>query len=124
MSDLSGKTLGNFELEEKIGAGGMGEVYRARQISLDRQVAVKILPAALANDEDFCARFEREAKAAASLIHPNVIQVYEFGFADDNIPFFAMEYVEGSDLNQLLRFGQKFSWDEKADWWFQGFFQS
>src|SRR5205814_2104933 len=66
-----GRRLGDFVLEKKIGQGGMGEVYRARQISLDRVVAIKILPKALAAQPDFIERFQREAKSAANLVHPN-----------------------------------------------------
>ena len=100
MTDL--KRLGDFALEKKIGAGGMGEVYLARQVSLDRTVAVKILPRSLAAQESFMERFQREAKAAANLIHPNVIQIYSIG-VEDGVPYFAMELVEGEDLQQRAR---------------------
>lgn len=101
-----GLQLGDFRLESKLGQGGMGEVYRATQISLDRAVAVKVLPQGLAHQSQFADRFEREAKSAARLIHPNVIQVYAFGIVQD-IPYFAMELVEGEDLHErLTREGQ------------------
>ncbi len=101
---LIGRQLGDFLLDKKLGAGGMGEVYRARQISLDRIVAVKVLPRSLATQEGFEERFRREARAAANLIHPNVIQVYHIGIDPDaGTPYFAMEYVEGDDLQQRLK---------------------
>ena len=96
------RRLGDFELVRKIGQGGMGEVWLANQVSLDRNVAVKVLPRTLASQENFIERFQREAKAAASLVHPNVIQIYAYGI-DEGTPYFAMEYVEGEDLQQRMR---------------------
>ncbi|GIW72663.1 MAG: hypothetical protein KatS3mg102_2205 [Planctomycetota bacterium] len=96
------RQLGDFILEKKIGQGGMGEVYLAHQVSLDRRVAVKVLPRSLAAQENFIERFQREAKAAANLIHPNVIQIYSIG-VEQGTPYFAMEYVEGEDLSERLR---------------------
>ena len=96
------RCLGDFELVRKIGQGGMGEVWLATQVSLDRPVAVKVLPRALASQENFIERFQREAKAAASLVHPNVIQIYAYGI-HEGTPYFAMEYVEGEDLQQRMR---------------------
>jgi tetratricopeptide (TPR) repeat protein len=104
------RKLGDFLLEKKIGAGGMGEVFKARQVSLDRIVAVKVLPKSLAEQENFLERFQREAKAAANLIHPNVIQIYSIG-VEEGIPYFAMEFVEGEDLQQKMRC-QSFTYDE------------
>jgi len=101
-SNTHGKLLGDFRLDRKIGQGGMGEVYLATQVSLDRKVAVKLLPASLANSENFIERFEREAKSAASLVHANVIQVYAFGVVDES-PYFAMEFVDGEDLSDRLK---------------------
>lgn len=101
-----GTVLGDFRLDRKLGQGGMGEVYLATQVSLDRPVAVKLLPTQFATQDQFIERFEREAKSAASLVHPNVIQVYAYGIVD-GAPYFAMEYVEGEDLHQrLTRCGQ------------------
>ncbi len=105
------KLLGDFELERKVGQGGMGEVWLARQVSLDRPVAVKVLPRSLANQENFIERFQREAKAAASLVHPNVLQIYSFGVAEGT-PYFAMEYVEGEDLQERMRRSRGLGWDE------------
>lgn len=101
MSDLP-RELGDFVLEKLIGQGGMGEVYLGRQKSLDRPVAVKLLRDEYARDESFIARFKREAKSAAKLIHPNIIQVYQLGEANGEY-YFAMEYVEGKDLQVILK---------------------
>jgi len=99
--------LGEYVLERRIGKGGMGQVFLAKQESLDRQVAVKVLPKELAKDETFRARFKREAKSAASLIHPNVIQIYSFGI-EKGVPYFAMEYVDGEDLAVKLKKGEQY----------------
>ncbi|MCW8141948.1 MAG: serine/threonine protein kinase, partial [Planctomycetota bacterium] len=107
------RRLGDFELERKVGQGGMGEVWLARQISLDRPVAVKVLPRSLANQDNFIERFQREAKAAASLVHPNVLQIYSFGVSEGT-PYFAMEFVEGEDLQQRMRRGGGLDWAEMA----------
>ena len=77
--DFSGQTLGQYELREMLGAGGMGTVYRAYQIALKRAVAVKVLPASLAIEPDFVERFSREAETAAALEHPHIIPVYDYG---------------------------------------------
>ncbi len=96
------QTLGKYQLVRKLAVGGMGEVWLARQVSLDRPVAVKVLPRSLANQDNFIERFQREAKAAASLVHPNVLQIYSFGVSEGT-PYFAMEFVEGEDLQQRMR---------------------
>ena len=75
-------TIGDFEVVDKLGQGGMGAVYRARQISLDRLVALKILPHQFEEDEDYVARFQREARVAAGLNHPNLVRVFASGQAD------------------------------------------
>ena len=75
---LSGTKLGVYEILDPIGAGGMGEVYRARDTKLDRDVAIKVLPEEFATDEERLARFEREAKLLASLNHPNIASIYGF----------------------------------------------
>ncbi|MBI3724371.1 protein kinase [bacterium] len=109
-----GRRLGDFTLEKKIGQGGMGEVYRARQISLDRPVAVKVLPRTLATMPGFIDRFQREAKAAANIIHPHVIQIYAYGI-EDGTPYFAMEFVEGEDLQQRMRRMRRLTLEETVD---------
>ncbi len=108
------KQLGDFVLEKKIGHGGMGEVYLAHQVSLDRRVAVKVLPRSLATQENFIERFQREAKAAANLIHPNVIQIYSIG-VEQGTPYFAMEYVDGEDLAERLKRVKRLSYEEAVD---------
>src|SRR5580698_10352717 len=91
---LEGQQLGEFEIIERIGRGGMGAVYKARQTSLDRIVALKTLQSSLAEDEDYIARFRQEAKVAAALNHPNLVQVISAG-ENEGLHWFAMEYVEG-----------------------------
>ncbi len=93
--------LGGFEILSKAGQGGMGVVYRARQKSLDRIVALKILPPKLAKDEMFVKRFQSEARAAAKFNHPNIVQVFDVG-VDKNFNYLAMEYVDGKTVKQDL----------------------
>lgn len=94
--------LGGFEILRTLGKGGMGTVYLARQISLDRLVALKVLRQRWADDTTFLARFTREARAAARLSHHNVVQIYDVG-EDNGLHFFSMEYVQGKNLAVLLR---------------------
>ncbi|HEX3086024.1 MAG TPA: protein kinase, partial [Pyrinomonadaceae bacterium] len=96
-----GTKLGRYEIRTKLGAGGMGEVYLAHDETLDRSVAVKILPADLAAKQDRMERFVREAKAAAALNHPNIAHIYEIG-ESDGVNFIAMEFVDGDTLRQLI----------------------
>ncbi|HZV03286.1 MAG TPA: protein kinase [Planctomycetota bacterium] len=110
----AGRRFDDFQLEKKIGQGGMGEVYRARQISLDRPVAVKVLTRGLASQPGFVERFRREAKAAANIVHPHVIQIYAYGIANE-MPYFAMEYVEGEDLQQRTRRLKRLPMEEIVD---------
>lgn len=102
MTDLVGRQLGGCEILAKLGQGGMGTVYKARQIALDRVAAVKVLPPQLGCDEDFIARFSREAAAAAQLSHPNIVQVYAAGMQDD-LRYFVMEFVDGENVQQRLK---------------------
>jgi predicted ATPase/serine/threonine protein kinase len=97
----SGTQLGPYELIELLGAGGMGEVYRARDARLDRIVAIKILPAAFSADRERLHRFEREARSASALNHPNIVTIYELG-QDHSCHYIAMELVEGNTLRELL----------------------
>jgi DNA-binding beta-propeller fold protein YncE len=99
---LAGRSLADYRVEELIGRGGMGEVYRALDTRLDRRVALKVLGSSLADDEAFRRRLLRESRLAASLDHPNVIPIYEAGNQQGHL-FIAMRYVEGSDLRSLLR---------------------
>src|SRR6516162_2865675 len=93
---------GRYRILEKLGEGGMGAVYKAHDTQLDRDVAVKVLPAQSLHDADAVARFQREARALAKLSHPNIIQAYDSG-ADMGKHFLVMEYVEGVNLVALLR---------------------
>ncbi|MBZ5662512.1 MAG: protein kinase [Acidobacteriia bacterium] len=101
MPILPGRRLGPYEILSAIGAGGMGEVYKARDTRLDRIVAIKVLPVHLADRSDLRERFEREAKTIASLNHPHICTLYDTGHQDD-IDFLVMEYIEGETLAQRL----------------------
>ena len=100
----SGTKLGPYEILTPLGAGGMGEVYRARDERLKRDVAVKVLPAELAADAERRTRFEREARAASGLSHPNILTIYDIGSSDATV-YIAMELVEGSTLKDLTASG-------------------
>jgi serine/threonine protein kinase len=95
------RTVRNYEIKELIATGGMAAIYKAVQVSLDRVVAIKILHGHLAQDQNFITRFEREAKAAANLQHENIVNIIDFGKAED-VYFIAMEYVEGRSLKDLI----------------------
>jgi serine/threonine-protein kinase len=99
--DLTGRTLADFHVERQLGRGGMGEVYLARQVSLDRPVALKVLKPELASNPTYMARFEAEAWAAAKLNHPNIVHIYTLGGVD-RLKFIAMEYVAGTNLREFL----------------------
>ncbi|HEX8340005.1 MAG TPA: protein kinase, partial [Tepidisphaeraceae bacterium] len=101
-----GSTLGGYTVVQKLGAGGMGAVYLARQNSLDRNVALKTLHPHLADDSQLVARFTREAYAAAQLTHHNIVQIYDIG-AERNVNFFSMEFVQGRTLADVLRENHK-----------------
>ncbi len=103
VDDTLGRTIaGKYRVEQMIGEGGMGKVYKATQLALDKPVVLKVLRQALLGDERTVARFQREAKAASRLNHPNSISVLDFGQADDGAMYIAMEYVQGKDLHQIL----------------------
>ena len=99
-----GARLGPYEVLSALGAGGMGEVYRARDTRLGRDVAVKVLPAALSDDPTFKRRFERAARAISRLQHPNVCALYDVG-SEGGLDYLVMEYLEGETLEQRLRRG-------------------
>jgi eukaryotic-like serine/threonine-protein kinase len=102
---IAGTRLGPYEILSRIGAGGMGEVYRARDTRLDRTVAIKILPPVLTNDPAARSRFEREARAIAALRHPRVCTLHDIGH-QDGTDFLVMEYLEGETLAERLRKGK------------------
>src|SRR5881398_3424483 len=101
MTLAAGTKLGRYEIRSQIGEGGMGEVYLAQDTKLDRKIALKILPAELAANEDRMRRFVQEAKAAAALNHPHIAHIYEIG-EHDGVNFIAMEFVDGFTLRQLI----------------------
>lgn len=102
MRDLAGQTFGSYLLEEPLGSGGMGEVYAARHVRLTkRRAAVKVLPSSLATEPEFRRRFEAEANAAASLDHPNILGLWEFG-EHEGMPYLAMPLILGGSLKELL----------------------
>src|SRR5947207_2580205 len=100
---MIGRKLGHYEIQALLGAGGMGEVYRARDTRLDRIVAVKVLPPHLSNPE-LRERFEREARTISSLNHPHICMLFDVGRQDD-IDYLVMEYLEGETLAERLKKG-------------------
>ena len=101
LGDVAVRTLGDFELIEELGRGGMGVVYRARQLSLDREVAVKVLPSLASMNPGAVERFRREAEACARLSHPGIVAVHGVGEVGGD-HYFAMELVEGPSFADLL----------------------
>jgi eukaryotic-like serine/threonine-protein kinase len=104
MALTSGTKLGPYEIVAPLGAGGMGEVYRARDTRLDRIVAIKILPSHLSKNHEAKQRFDREARTIFSLNHPNICSLYDVGH-QDGIDYLVMEYLEGETLADRLRKG-------------------
>src|ERR1700723_2746168 len=104
MTLKTGSRLGPYEILAAIGAGGMGEVYRARDTQLGRDVAIKVLPSFLSADPDRLRRFEQEARATAALNHPNILVVFQFG-AHDGVPYLVSELLEGNTLREPLQHG-------------------
>ncbi|MEM1297369.1 MAG: serine/threonine-protein kinase, partial [Verrucomicrobiota bacterium] len=100
------RLMPDYTIERMLGRGGMGAVYQGVQISLDRPVAIKVLPPELGSDPEFEARFRREAKSMARLNHPNIVQIYDFGQTEGQHFFFVMEFVDGADLHQLIQSGE------------------
>jgi len=101
---MIGKTFAHYEILRKLGEGGMGEVFLAMDTELGRKVALKFLPSQYARDEEFRARFKREARAAAALSHPNIVTIHEVSEFEDR-PYIAMEYVDGPSLKELIAGG-------------------
>src|SRR5579872_4526788 len=104
MALTAGTRLGPYEILGELGAGGMGEVYRARDTRLDRTVAIKILPEHLSSNSQSRERFEREAKAISSLSHPHICPLYDVGH-QDGVDFLVMEYLEGETLASRVKKG-------------------
>src|SRR5271169_360730 len=98
---MVGRTISHYEIVEKLGEGGMGVVYKARDTHLDRFVAIKVLPPEKVADAERKRRFVQEAKSASALNHPNIITIYDIA-SENGIDFIAMEYVPGKALNQLI----------------------
>src|SRR5262245_39127634 len=99
-----GARLGVYEVVGLLGAGGMGEVYRARDVRLGRDVAIKVLPASLGTDAERLLRFEQEARAAAALNHPNILAVHDIG-THESLSFIVSELLEGETLREKLGHG-------------------
>ena len=104
MALTSGTRVGPYEIQSPLGAGGMGEVYRAKDTRLDRTVAIKILPAHLSDDPEFKQRFEREARTVSSLNHSHICHLYDIG-SQDGTDFLVMEFLDGETLADRLRRG-------------------
>src|SRR5262245_54957742 len=100
----SGTQLGPYEIAAPLGAGGMGEVYRAKDSRLDRDVAIKVLPPEFALDPNRLTRFQREAKAVAALSHPNILAIHDYG-AEQGQTYAVMELLEGETLRRRLARG-------------------
>src|SRR5512135_1932457 len=105
MTVVAGSRLGPYEIVAPLGAGGMGEVYRARDAKLGREIAIKVLPSSVAEDRDRRLRFEQEARSASALNHPNILTIYDIGEADGTV-YIAMELVEGRTLRELVASGE------------------
>src|SRR6267142_4389301 len=104
MALTSGTKLGPYEIQTSIGAGGMGEVYRAHDSRLDRTVAIKVLPASFSADRDRLQRFAQEARAAAALNHPNILSIFDIG-DEQGAPYVVSELLEGETLRDRIRSG-------------------
>src|SRR5690349_16499832 len=98
----AGTRIGTYQITGPLGAGGMGEVYRARDTRLGREVAIKVLPAGVASNPDRLARFEREARAVAGLNHPNIVTLFSVE-DEEGVRFLTMELVEGQSLDRVMR---------------------
>ena len=105
MTLAAGTKLGPYEIQSPLGAGGMGEVYRARDTRLGRDVALKILPESFTRDTDRLVRFEQEARAVAALNHPNILAIHDVGKNNDS-PFLVSELLEGQSLREILEHGR------------------
>src|SRR5947208_2650810 len=100
--ELTGTTLGKYQVMERLGRGGMADVYRAYQPGMDRYVAIKVMHSHLADDSNFITRFRREAQSVGNLRHPNIVQVIDFDVQDDEY-YMVMEYIQGETLKAVLK---------------------
>src|SRR5260370_4380281 len=115
MSLASGNKLGPYEIQSPLGAGGMGEVYRALDTRLDRTVAIKILPDHLSSNPEAKQRFDREARAISSLNHPNICTLHDVGH-QDGTDYLVMEYLEGETLADRLAKGPSANCPDPEVW--------
>src|ERR1700680_2706957 len=104
MALAAGTKIGPYEILASLGAGGMGEVYRARDISLRRAVAIKLIPASFSQDSDRLRRFSQEAQSTAALNHPNILSIFQIGEHEGG-PYIVSELLEGQSLRQVVRAG-------------------
>src|SRR5579871_3679625 len=102
MKDLVGQNLGQYQILGEIAKGGMSTVYRAKQMSMGREVAIKVLPSALMHDSNFADRFHREVDIIARLQHPHILPVYDFG-EQDEMPYIVMAYIRGGTLSERIK---------------------
>ncbi|MBN1147913.1 MAG: serine/threonine protein kinase, partial [Anaerolineales bacterium] len=102
MQELVGQTLNRYKIIELLGEGGMGAVYKAHDVTLQRDVAIKVMHSHYARQGDFQERFLQEARTAARLDHPGIVQVHDFG-QDRSLLYIVMEYIPGDDLEKMLR---------------------
>jgi len=112
-ADLTGR-IGKYDILRPLGRGAMGVVYLAHDTVLERDVALKVMAAQIADDATLKGRFEREAKAVAKMTHPNVVTVFDLGYHTDGSPFIAMELLKGQDLHTALRQGEGMSLERKV----------
>src|SRR5256714_205268 len=112
-NSLLGQTIGHYHIIELLGAGGMGEVYLAQDMTLGRQVSLKLLPAHFTADAERLRRFEQEARAASALNHPNILTIYEIGHAD-SVRYIATEFIDGVTLRERMA-GKPIKTDEALD---------
>src|SRR6185503_314647 len=101
MADLIGQTIGQYQIVERLGRGGMADVYKALHTGLAVNRALKVIRPEFVTEEGFRERFQREAQAVAALRHPNIVQMHDFG-VQDNLYYMVMEFIEGQDLKSYL----------------------